>query len=130
MSNSTRGNLYRYPDEARLGGVCAGLAHYFNMETWLVRVLVVSGALLTTGTFFVVVYVALWFILEKAPSTSNGSKEKPIQVKNQVWQSGEPPRQAMKDLNDQFERLENRLRSLEGHVTSAEFQLNRQISRL
>ncbi|WKE64125.1 envelope stress response membrane protein PspC [Gallaecimonas kandeliae] len=127
--NNARGPLYRYPDEARLGGVCAGLAHYFGLETWLVRVLVVSGILLS-GSFFVVAYIALWFILEKAPGTSNGRKEKPIHVKEQVWQSGEPPRQAIHDINSQFDRLEGRLRSLESYVTSTEFQLNRQISRL
>ncbi|WP_115718316.1 envelope stress response membrane protein PspC [Gallaecimonas mangrovi] len=126
MNNGSR-TLYRYPDEARFGGVCAGIAHYFNLETWLVRVLVVAGVILS-GSFFFVAYFALWFILEKAPVKA--SSEKPVQLKNQVWQAGEPPRQAVKDLNEQFSRLEKRLRSLESHVTSTEFQLNRQISRL
>lgn len=126
--NSSRGTLYRYPEEGKVAGVCAGIAHHFNLEPWLVRVLVVAGAILS-GSFFIVGYVALWFILDKAPASAY-SAEKSVQLKSQIWQAGEPPRQAMRDLNEQFSRLEKRLRSLEGHVTSTEFQLNRQISRL
>ncbi|WP_341501502.1 envelope stress response membrane protein PspC [Gallaecimonas sp. GXIMD4217] len=121
--------FYRYPDEGKLGGVCAGIAHYFGWEVWLVRVVVLSGVLLS-GSFFLVGYVALWFILEKAPPENNHRIEKPLEVKQTVWQAGEPPRQALHDLDLQFQRLEKRLRGLETFVTSPAFQLDREINKL
>lgn len=126
----SRGTLYRYPDEGKLGGVCAGLGHYFGIDVWLVRVLVVAGTVLSAGSFFVVAYIALWFILDRAPLPLNKTVEGKIRVKNKVWQDGESPRQAVRDINEQFSRLEQRLRSMESYVTSNEYQLNRQINRL
>ncbi|MEZ8138402.1 PspC domain-containing protein, partial [Vibrio splendidus] len=38
--------LYRDPINGKLSGVCAGLANYFGLEVWLVRILVISAALL------------------------------------------------------------------------------------
>ncbi len=37
--------LYRDPMHKTIGGVCSGLAHYFNMEIWLVRLIFVLGLL-------------------------------------------------------------------------------------
>ncbi len=54
-------------DESRkiLGGVCAGLAHYFNIDPVWPRLLL---ALLTIGTsgIFLVVYIVLWIVLPAA----------------------------------------------------------------
>ena len=61
---STKRELYKDPERGKLGGVCAGISDYFNMELWLVRILVVSAALLSGGQFIVVAYIAAWFILD------------------------------------------------------------------
>ena len=60
MSNK-RGELYRNPHEGKIAGVCAGIADYFGWETWLVRILVVSGVLFGMP-FLILGYVAGWFI--------------------------------------------------------------------
>ena len=49
--------LFRIPEEGKLGGVCAGIAAYFNVEVVLVRVIFVLLAVLT-GVGFVA-----WFAL-------------------------------------------------------------------
>ena len=41
--------LYRNPENARIAGVCSGVAEYFGLETWLVRILVVTGFFLLAG---------------------------------------------------------------------------------
>lgn len=51
---------------AVLGGVCAGLAEYFALDTVVVRALAVALAVVTAG-FAAIVYVALWLILPQAP---------------------------------------------------------------
>jgi phage shock protein C len=152
--------LYRDPEKGKVAGVCAGIAEYFGIETWLVRILTVTGFFLLAGPFVLVAYVAAWFILEKKTSSgfarpksqrpayrSNGKGwhnapqhenvvsehddiEAKVEVKAKVWQAGEPPKQAFTTIKAQFEHLEERLRGMESYVTSAEFQLNREISRL
>ncbi len=149
MINKGRGELYRNPSQGKIAGVCAGLADYFGWETWLVRILVVSGVLLGMG-WFIVIYIAAWFILDKKPGTSETSKascRKPkfskdkcheksditresIKVKSRIWQAGEPPKQAFHDIRRKFKSLERELRKIERYVTSPEFTVSREINKL
>lgn len=147
-------SLYRDPKRGKIAGVCAGLADYFTVEVWLVRIITITAFLLTTGPFVFVSYIAAWLILDKkpadeyqssnayVPSGSQGqsfsgkgyrnpsaSSEK-VCVKAKVWQAGMPPKQAFVNIQQRFIRSENRLRKLESYVTSKEFQLNREINRL
>lgn len=143
--------LYRNPEKAKIAGVCSGVAEYFGLETWLVRILVVTGFFLLAGPFIFVAYIAAWFILDKKPkhldsaqptpqAFSRGKgwtnpnrgqvKETKVEVKTKVWQAGEPPKQAFHDIRNRFEKTENRLRKMETYVTSKEYQLNKEISRL
>jgi phage shock protein C len=151
MSNKCRGELFRDPKQGKIAGVCAGLANYFGWETWLVRILVVSGVLLGMG-WFVVIYIAGWFILDKVPdgqanasSVKNSKAEKryhqansnddnlvneSIRVKEKIWQAGEPPKQAFRDIAKKFQMLEGKLRAMEYYVTSPEYTVSREINKL
>ncbi|WDE10348.1 envelope stress response membrane protein PspC [Thalassomonas haliotis] len=148
MSERKRGELYRIPNQGRVAGVCAGVADYFGWETWLVRILLVSGILLGMG-WFIVIYIAAWFILDKknGEPKMRGAKAKQqqtvqkqpvkpditnesIKVKARIWQAGEPPKQALYDIRRKFTALEKQLRSIESYVTSAEFTVSREINRL
>lgn len=137
--------LYRDPEKGKLAGVCAGIADYFGWELWLIRIIFISGLLLT-GSFFFVAYIVGWFILEKKPGaqqrnqwghiktskwqSQHEDEEIKVEVKSRVWQAGEPPKQAFKDITASYAKLEQRLRKVESYVTSPEFQLNREISNL
>ena len=57
-------------------------------------------------------------------------KSPKVEVKTKVWQAGEPPKQAFHDIRNRFEKAEVRLRKMETYVTSREYQLNKEISRL
>ncbi len=158
MTNKPRGELYRNTSQGKLAGVCAGIADYFGWETWLVRILVVSGVLLGMG-WFIVIYIAAWFILDKkagspanakrnnqrnpssfqahaAGSTSQQTGEneqfanESIKVKSRIWQAGEPPKQAFHDIRRKFKTLERELRVIEHYVTSPEFTVSREINKL
>lgn len=86
--------LFRNPDDKVLGGVCGGLAAYFNRETWVIRLIFAAPLLLNilfsvingvfsafdrgpgvpdfffgsfTGTF-VLAYIVLWIVLPEARS--------------------------------------------------------------
>ncbi|MBN7820876.1 envelope stress response membrane protein PspC [Bowmanella yangjiangensis] len=137
----TKGEMFRNSQKGKVAGVCAGIADYFGWEAWLIRIILVSAVLLS-GPFFIMAYIAAWFILDKKPVTeasvnqqgkgwySGEEDNSHVEVKSKVWQAGEPPRQAFKDIKGRFDRLEMRLRKMETYVTSSEYQLNREISRL
>ena len=131
MSIANGRTLYRNPKNGKVAGVCAGIADYFNFETWLVRVLAVSIFLLGGTGFVFVIYIALWMILDTKPvNLENKDQHKDIEIKNKVWQAGEPAKQALFDVSRQFSGLETRLQRLEKHVTSDNFDLKRQINSL
>ncbi|WP_283710971.1 envelope stress response membrane protein PspC [Pseudoalteromonas prydzensis] len=132
---STKRELLRDPVRGKIAGVCAGLSDYFNMELWLVRIIVVTAVLLAGGPLFVVAYIAAWFILDKKPANTHGKTdtqqhEDPLEVKFKVWQKGEPPRRALQDLKDRLGRVDMRLQEMERYVTSTEFTVSREINKL
>jgi phage shock protein PspC (stress-responsive transcriptional regulator) len=57
--------LYRDPDNAVIGGVCAGLAEYFDMDNVLMRILFIILTLLAGG-IPVIIYIVLWIAVPKA----------------------------------------------------------------
>ncbi|KGJ96340.1 envelope stress response membrane protein PspC [Colwellia psychrerythraea] len=149
--NRKRGELYRNAEQGKIAGVCAGIADYFGWETWLVRILVVSGVLFGMP-FLILAYIAGWFILDKSPrSTGKRSNEahdsryasshkearhktnvsnESIKVKARIWQAGEPPKQALHDIRRKFRALEKKVQAMEQYVTSAEFTVSREINKL
>ena len=146
MSRKRNGELFRNTQNGKIAGVCAGIADYFGWETWLVRILVVSGVLLGMG-WFIVIYIAGWFILDQAPhqakdKAKSGAANKDkvdsfddiatetIKVKSRIWQAGEPPKQAFRDIKRKFTKLEHELRKIERYVTSPEFTVSREINKL
>ncbi len=60
--------LTRRPDEGRLGGVCAGMAEFFNTDVTLVRLAWVVLALVPGGVLGgVLAYLAAWLIIPPEP---------------------------------------------------------------
>lgn len=74
--------LFRNPENAKLGGVCSGLANYFGMEaTWMrviwtaIAVFGIFSAHISTA-LLVLVYIVLWIVLPKAQTASDFLKMK------------------------------------------------------
>lgn len=57
--------MYRDPDERILGGVCGGIAAYFNTDPVVIRALFVIVLIISAGTAFIA-YLVLWFIIPEA----------------------------------------------------------------
>lgn len=137
--------LYRSVSDKKVAGVCAGVAEYFGVESWLVRVITVSAFFLLAGPFVLFSYIAGWFILETKPTSVFGSAgldnttqavstsepvAQHIEIKKKVWQAGQAPVQAMETVKKKFTDAEDRLQKLEGYVTSKSFHLDREFSKL
>jgi len=58
--------LYRDTENQKIGGVCSGLARYFDLDPLLVRVAFVA-ALVFSGVSLIV-YVLLWWLVDPAPA--------------------------------------------------------------
>lgn len=142
MTQFKQKKLFRNAKDGRIAGVCAGLADYTNIETWIIRVIWFSGVIFSGG-FFIVAYIAAWFILDKKETESVDQRDgavyygqneaqidRAVEVKRTVYSAGEPPKQAFRDIVRQFDGIDQRIRSMESYVTSNEFTIKREINRL
>lgn len=127
--------LKRDTESGKIAGVCAGIAQFFGWEIWVVRILAVAGFLFS-GPLFFFGYIALWIILEKKSKGAGFSQQfaqkEPvhIEIKSSIYQKGEAPKAAFREIKAAFDELETRLRRLERHVTSKQFTVERQINKL
>jgi phage shock protein PspC (stress-responsive transcriptional regulator) len=68
-SNTGARTLFRDPDEHLLGGVCSGLANYFNIQPIWVRLLFAAAvAFFGTG---ILLYAILWIVIPRATSRAD-----------------------------------------------------------
>ncbi|HFC9430905.1 phage shock protein C [Vibrio cholerae] len=124
--------LYRDPYKGKIAGVCAGLANYFGLEVWLVRILVITAALLG-GTFLVLVaYVAMALMLEKLPKQYREDirSQQAHTLKSKPWAQGQAPKELLHTLDRDLSQVETRIRSVEAYVTSEAFKVNREFRKL
>ncbi|MFC2098891.1 PspC domain-containing protein [Bacteroidota bacterium] len=62
--------FYRDPDNTAIGGVCSGLAAYFGIEIWLMRLLWVIFFFATGGGLIFILYIVLWIAVPKATTAA------------------------------------------------------------
>ena len=56
--------IYRDIDDKAIGGICSGLAVYFDVDVVLIRLIAILALILGTAGFWV--YVILWIVIPKA----------------------------------------------------------------
>jgi len=59
--------IYRSNTNKTIGGVCGGIADFFNIDPVLVRVIFVLFGLFGAG---IIVYLILWIMIPQAPLAS------------------------------------------------------------
>lgn len=82
---NTEKRLYR-SRHALMGGVCGGMADYFNTDPLVMRILVVGLSLLSAG-LFAVAYVALWVVLPQEPEHDRPFDVEPQSVRSDTYGS-------------------------------------------
>ncbi|QXX07937.1 envelope stress response membrane protein PspC [Vibrio neptunius] len=124
--------LYHDTTNGKLSGVCAGLANYFGTEVWLIRILVISAALLGGSFLVLLAYIAMTFMIEKQPANYVESlkSEQEHKLKSKPWQQGQTPGALLETLERDFDRLEGNIRDLEAYVTSDTFKVDREFKSL
>jgi len=147
--------LYRNRRDGRIGGVAAGLADYWDVADWVVRLLFI-GAFIFTGTLAIWAYIAGCLLLGPRPEDrrrrhaggAHGDTPPPAEDDESFGPDMEydeergdfRPRRffrysdsASVRLARARERLDGalqRVEAMERYVTSRRFKLNREFSRL
>ncbi|KGE02891.1 PspC domain-containing protein [Pseudohaliea rubra] len=133
--------LYRNTRRSRLAGVCAGIADYWDVAHWVVRLLFIA-AFLFTGTLALWTYLAGWLLLAPRPrgeSLDGGAQaalHRPMEYdeRRHDFRPQSPFRyseSASVRLERAQERLEGALRrveAMERYVTSRRYRLNKAFS--
>jgi phage shock protein C len=123
-----RRKFYLDKQNGKIFGVCAGMADYFDWDVTVVRVLWVAGAFFTSGSLIIVYLVAAWMIDNKPTgsryeemrtSVDDARREAEYRRPASAWR--------FTDVKTRFDRVEDRLRTLENVVTSREFQMDREL---
>jgi phage shock protein PspC (stress-responsive transcriptional regulator) len=73
--------MYRDTDHRAIGGVCAGMAAYWDIELWLVRLVFFVLAMMGVG---ILIYIILYIVLPEAKTTAEKIEMKgnPVNIHN------------------------------------------------
>jgi len=148
--NSGRG-LYRDKAHGKICGVCAGVADYLDVDTWQVRLVAVLG-LIFVPSVAITVYFITYFLMDDKPyyrRMTDGyddvdEDDDDFEEEAMTSKSNGAPRpagsspstrhmsnvEALQVAKDKFSNLEGRLRSMESHVTSSRFELQRELKKI
>lgn len=120
MTYNQERKLYRSSNQGVLGGVCAGVAEYFNQPAWLIRILMFS-LFVFSGSLGIVIYIAALVFLEKRPTAI------PRQAEMRTpFQTAHDPASRMKELTVRLHRLDRRVQSMERYVTSRRYRFDKE----
>ena len=124
----TRKRFRRNKIDGVMGGVCAGIGDYFNIDPVIVRIAAVAALIFTSGIIFWV-YIGLWVFTpsdKRAPYRREYRQAHRAKRRHQANPSA-PLRSttSFRDVKGKFRSLETRLQDLEKSITSSEWQLRR-----
>ncbi len=127
--------LYRDPANAKICGVCAGIANYYGMEHWVVRCIAVTGLIFASQIVFPAYWIA-YFVMAKPPK---GSEKKSSRNRNGRADHSSPapefgtklsPRRSLRNVQADLSEAELRLRRMESHVTSGQYELQKELNKI
>lgn len=113
-----RRKLYRIPQQGKLKGVCAGIAHYLDIPVRLVRVIVVLSMFFGLFVFTLVAYLVLALVLDEMPESE---RDNPAELSVS---------QQLDAVSAELRAVEQPLREVERYVTSETFSVRSRFSQL
>ncbi|MEM8769484.1 MAG: PspC domain-containing protein, partial [Pseudomonadota bacterium] len=120
----------------------AGIANYYGVESWIVRCIAVTG-LLFMGQLVFPAYWIMYFVMDD-PETEeqppkkrrDGRRRRKSRSQNtEVPLVEEPdrelsPRRNLRNVQADLQEAELRLRRMETHVTSGQYELQRELHKI
>ncbi|MEM1263206.1 MAG: envelope stress response membrane protein PspC [Pseudomonadota bacterium] len=119
--------FFRDKSRAWLSGVCAGIADYFGFGVGATRIVAIVALLVFPPMTFLA-YVAMTFLV---PARVRPTAERRDPKKREFEQAVRArPTRTLSDVHRRFQQLDARLATLERHVTSSRYRLDREFDRL
>ena len=146
--------LYRDKENGIILGICAGIALYFGVERYVVRLIVIAGIFFGLAGVIIPAYFILYFILEdvskvdpnrdfstsdetepgdsfdEEDDTDSHRNESSREARSTSQVHDQPPRIALRSVRATIQSLELRMRHMEKFVTSSNFELNKELHNL
>ena len=135
--------LTRDRDNGKLLGVCAGIANYYGLETWVVRLIALTGLVFLTSVTLVGYFVAALLMdpsptrlkLSRGRRRHRGPRHRKRRDRNRAKDDSTEqyswvPRQRLREVGAEFDQMELKLRRMETHVTSGHYELHRELAEL
>ncbi len=112
--------LYRNTERGKIFGVCAGLADYFGVSVFIVRIVAVIALFMFTLPTLVCYFLAA-LLINRAPAYTYESD-----AEKEFWrQIRLKPSESLSRLRHRYREQEQRIRNMEAFVTSSEAKLHR-----
>ena len=138
--------LYRNTKDGKIAGVCAGIADHWEVEHWVVRLLAVVLCLFT-GTLAFWAYVAGWIMLAPRRRNSDYSRweddsepEDEVEMEyderhhdyrpRKMFRYGESASVRLQRARERMDAALHRVEDMEAYVTSRQYKLNQEFSKL
>lgn len=142
-------NLYRNTREGKIAGVCAGLADHWDVAHWVIR-LVFIGACLFTGMLAFWVYLGAWCLMAPRSSrrTESGDRlddhdrytDEDVEMEyderrhdyrpKKVFRYSDSGSVRLKRARERLDAALKRVEGMESYVTSRQYKLNDEFSKL
>ena len=127
--------LRRDRKQARIAGVCAGIANYLGMEAWVVRCAAATCLIFMPNITFPAYWI-LFFAIGK-PQEDEG-EDRPQDARGRADHSAPAPelgmrlspRRSLRHLQADLMQAELRLRRIEYHITSGRYELQKELHKL
>jgi phage shock protein C len=118
--------LFRDKENAILAGVCAGIAEYAGLSRKGTRVAIALLTIFPPLTMFMIItYLVLAIVLPVKPADLYETEEQA-----EFWRGvSNAPADVFGSVRHRFRDLNHRLERMEAHVTSKEFEIDRELNR-
>jgi phage shock protein C len=126
--------LCRDDENAKIVGVCAGIANYYGVEHWVVRCIAVTG-LLFFGSIVFPAYWIMYFVMEdpkkqRRKDADRRRRQRDDPIEGQHWQRDVNPSRNLRQVQADLQEVELKLRRMESHVTSGQYELQRELHKI
>ncbi|GAA0285549.1 envelope stress response membrane protein PspC [Alteraurantiacibacter aestuarii] len=123
--NTPRTTLYRDKHNAKLMGVCAGIADYTGVNSLWVRLGALMMIGLTAGWFIPLYFLAGLLLNKKPPHLYRDDQEQ------KYWQGvRQSPKRTAREIRAQFRDVDRRLADVEQYYVTSNPRLSAEIERL
>lgn len=116
----------------KIAGVCAHIADQYGMEPWVVRLTAITGLLFLPSIVFPAYWI-LWFVYRRPRSGADvNPPSSPANHSSPAPEFGPrlSPRNSLRNVQDTLAQAELKLRRMESHITSGQFELQRELRKI